>query len=376
MGTTCDNSESTTRQLLRAPTEIPNKFTSFSSISGIGKTGITKGIVFDSLDEIENALHRFESGNLGEGTTKHLVLDTARKNPMGAGFMVEAMDSLNIGGNIIEEIMKDAKEKDFGSGASVNKKFEYDGLGTNFFKTRVTIEMTDDGKYLLGISQSYEDKGEADLRSAIKGHSALCNPGVTVIYHPVDEWYFNIDLGSYERALDTNRNGMKRVANALLNGYKQMLAEDTTDQSKTAGARNHIRRILPSLFGGHVWGSIKDNAGRPEISMTYKGDKYIVSMGIDDEKVLRTTRLPDWSEKLMFKVNGTAISGASWGLNYNPSNVADVVDPTALKLRIRRDSDPPTGHYNGIVLGDPAQIARVLEFRDELLRRITAEQRF
>ncbi|MBI4016566.1 MAG: hypothetical protein HY363_02625 [Candidatus Aenigmarchaeota archaeon] len=104
-----------------------------------------------------------------------------------------ATDKIGVEQDFVGNILSEARlalEK----GSSFNRHFDYDGMGSNFFKTSVNIERVGD-KYVLKLNAAYiGSKPENKLAETLGKPMALVSSSAKGIASIVDSWWFNINL--------------------------------------------------------------------------------------------------------------------------------------------------------------------------------------
>lgn len=175
--------------MMQLPKELRNS-KDLSRVTSSEPTQHERGIIFDSLDELAQALKVYESGSIraSKATEDQFYQDTwASDNPRAgvddprifrgtfkASFVQQALDVINQGrGSLADRIIAEAHS----SGGKYNNHFDYDAMGTAFFKTSVEIEQID-GKHVLGILAAYVgDKPEIELAHALGKPRGLVKAG-------------------------------------------------------------------------------------------------------------------------------------------------------------------------------------------------------
>ena len=76
-----------------------------------------------------------------------------------------------------------------------HRSFDYDAMGTNFFKTTVNSRQVD-GEYILEITAAFVgNKPEENLAEKLGKERALIASSAIGKLSVVDDWWFNINLG-------------------------------------------------------------------------------------------------------------------------------------------------------------------------------------
>lgn len=165
------------------------------------------GIILDSLDEVAYALKVYESGSVkgSQATEDEFYRDRWKSDNPNAGvddprifrqtpeasFVQSALDIKNRGrGSLTDEMIADMRK----SNGKYEKSFDYDAMGTRFFKTTVEVEPTD-GKYVLQILAAYVgDEPEEELARTLDKKRALVRVGSKHILAPIIPDWTGVDL--------------------------------------------------------------------------------------------------------------------------------------------------------------------------------------
>lgn len=124
--------------------------------------------------------------------------------------------------SIADEILPEAenvlKERD-----QWRRHFDYDGMGTPFFKTSVEIKVIDRELEIYGLSFNAAyvgDEPEADLADYLKIPRALMKSSVIIQTEPVDDDHFSFNFEQVIRKLDhvlgTNEISGNTIAQAMM----------------------------------------------------------------------------------------------------------------------------------------------------------------
>ncbi len=174
----------------------------FSRIVSSSPTSHERGIILDSLEEVEYILTVFESGNLiasAKATENKFYEDQWKGDHPSGGvddptllrqtkkaLFVEECNSLinRKRGSLVDRIIAELKAK-----GEFHKDYDYDAMGTSFFKTSVDIKQVD-GKYVLGLWAAYVgDEPEKELAEVLQRERALVKIGSSYELEPLSkEW--------------------------------------------------------------------------------------------------------------------------------------------------------------------------------------------
>jgi hypothetical protein len=143
------------------------------TIVGTSKHMGESGIFFPTWDALAGAMKVYDSGRLPESyATEDNAISVAMENSVEAGFLVweylEAVKpSLNsfLNNQILDPAKKELKDRSMWHGS-----WDYNAMGTRFFKSSVTIKRVEDPEgFILGINAAYiGSEGEEKLAQMLK----------------------------------------------------------------------------------------------------------------------------------------------------------------------------------------------------------------
>ncbi len=180
--------------------KIPQNFSCESSIESVLKNAKTTGIIFDSMEEVEQAL-RVYNGEISADilrsnqTTTQKAVDNLLQDSslLSAGLFVAMGKVVNGKKDFVGEIIKVAT-------ASIEvwwtykESWDYNGMGTNFFKTGIEIQEIG-SRYLLNINAAYVgNKPEIELCEELKREAGCISASVDVSLSTVDQYWYNINI--------------------------------------------------------------------------------------------------------------------------------------------------------------------------------------
>ena len=190
------------------PSSVPKSFTAISQPIELRTSEHSEGVVLDTLDDVEEALRRYETGTLPSSRHPERALPVTFNNPLLGWVAAYALaERKKDEPDFTSRIMEEAREADANGKRSLFKRFyQYDAAWTSFFETSVKITKCD-GRYILSVTPE-QDGGmaEAEIRTAMNAYAALRSASLEVTYMNVDMLWFNIDLAPYAqifRNLDT-----------------------------------------------------------------------------------------------------------------------------------------------------------------------------
>jgi hypothetical protein len=136
------------------------------------------GVVCKTLEDVERALRLFngETGYVEDSTETNRVQNDALGRGSGGAmavgvFMLAGAHAAERRGDMVTKMIETARANErvrIEDGATIyHKHFDYDAMGTNFFKTIIEIQRFG-AEYLLQINQAYVEIGEAEKNLAKK----------------------------------------------------------------------------------------------------------------------------------------------------------------------------------------------------------------
>jgi hypothetical protein len=286
--------------------ETPKKFSGYSQVVGIEKQDYRSGIILENLEEVKTAIVVYGGGLVDKADATQMDLQNEVGKSHGAeGLALLFMASRGKSGfadKLAEIAVTELSKKD-----TFRRSFDYDAMGTNFFKTSVSVDKVDD-KYVLGMCAAYVgDEPEEDLAKVLKKTRALMRSEAKAKLSIVDDWWFNADLKS------------------LLNPLKEVSTISDDD------IKASIEKIVDSYRFYE----------RPEIKLPYEGKFFDLSIGLDAYKFLRPKVGGEYLES-----RGTAIVGPSWtiftddGKDYAPAR------PKEFSLTLSVSPSDPKSRYS------------------------------
>ena len=179
--------------------DVPESFSGFSKLLEVKNEDYHSGIILPSLEEVEIALRIFNGershDSAAMATQNQLEKDTLRHSgPVGFMILKQAEPKISESQEgIVDRTMKEAKKRLSGK-FGYHDAFDYDAMGSNFFKTSVSIESVGD-KFILGLNAAYVGKKpEDELAKAINYPQVLRRSEAILKMDIVDGWWFNVNL--------------------------------------------------------------------------------------------------------------------------------------------------------------------------------------
>jgi hypothetical protein len=123
---------------------------------------------------------------------------------------------------LVDNLLKEAKEG-LKTRSRFHKSYDYDGMGTSFFKTSIDIEILDrkEDMYSIGIYAAYVgDKPEEGLAEHFSIPRTLLSCAVEIETKPIPNNRFEFDfepvLRKLDTVLDTKKISGKKVAGVMM----------------------------------------------------------------------------------------------------------------------------------------------------------------
>ena len=202
---------------------VPDSFTKESHLTQVNSIVKGGGIILDDLKEVEVAL-RIYNGEIGgvmptSGLSTNVnMVKNMGQNAGGYGIALAllAADKMQQGRDIVGTIIA---ETNLATRGSYSRHFDYDGMGSNFLKTSVTINKVK-GKFLLQISAAYVgDKPEYDLAAMLGRPCAVSSVKIELSLSVVDDYWYNVNLSSILAPVTSidpdHKMSWERLANQL-----------------------------------------------------------------------------------------------------------------------------------------------------------------
>jgi hypothetical protein len=180
---------------------VPASFTEESRLTAVVSSVNGGGIIFDDLKEIEHALRVYNgeiniapalANETNTGFINHLE---EQGGGLGVAFGLLAIENERQGNDFVGTIMAEAKSN-LATKGKYFRDFDYDGMGSNFMKTSITIEKVK-GKFLLEINAAYVgDTPKYELAALLDRPVAIANIRIILNLSIVDDWWYNVNIES------------------------------------------------------------------------------------------------------------------------------------------------------------------------------------
>jgi hypothetical protein len=312
--------------------DLPKKFSETSRIIGVETDEHCDGIIFDSLKDIEHAL-RFYNGEEGylpesRATSDNLIQEVGKSSGLlGIGLLFLAGGKKSENRDFIGTMMQQIKAGLADRGRH-EESYDYDGMGTNFFKTSVRVEVAD-GKFILAINAAYVgDEPEKKLAKKLERTLALRKASVSIAMSVVDNWWFKINI---EEAL---------------------------------------RKVLPLTkkdLNAIVASICSDGGSNFKFTLEQGDEKFSIGIGLRCDRHFRVIG-PDGKQnrKDFLSADGMNIAGAAWRAYRNEGEDAKPVEPRLiLSFKYYGSNSWPD---DPIVSSEKAKL--LLQLRDEIAMKV------
>src|SRR3989344_310884 len=228
-------------------------------------------------DSVTKALNAFANGfTRGAKATEQVTADALGKSHGSNGGLAVGMFLLGgamVGGRskLVDNLLKEAKES-LKTRTKFSKDYDYDGMGTPFFKTSVYIEVLDreQDMYGIGLNAAYVgNKPEQELAEHFGIPRTLQSCSVEVEAKALSGNRFEFDfepvLRKLDMVLDTKKITGKEVAAAML------VKDDDSNPTFVLQNKDGLEvRIQP----GRVERRMKYTQGKPRDTWSSKGSMF------------------------------------------------------------------------------------------------------
>ena len=172
----------------------PEHFGGVSHIVNIEKSDYRRGIILDNLKEFGQAIIVYNGGAVpGARATQDNLTEAMGEQSGGLGVGLLLLAGLKNSDGFTERLVNNALDS-LKSNGRFHKSFDYDAMGTNFFKT--TIDGRKAGKkYILELCAAYVGTEPEDkLAEKLQKPMALVSSSTAGKLSIVDDWWFNLNL--------------------------------------------------------------------------------------------------------------------------------------------------------------------------------------
>lgn len=310
--------------------KIPEKFSSESKIERVTTEDYRKGVILDSVDEFGQALIVYSGGSVeGSGATQKNLLDAVGESHGTMAVGLTLLSGAYNADDFTERLVQEATSSLQGSGR-FRKDFDYDAMGTNFFKTTVDGKKVGD-KYVLELNAAYVgDKPEKSLAERLEKSLALVRSDAIGKLSVVDDWWFNANLFNLLGDIPISKEKIPKI----------------------------IRYIEQ-----------RDFPEKPKVTFEHEGKEFDLDVSLNADTHLRPENGERGSE--YFQLRGSNIVGGAWATWDKTGNnrVAPRVKNPSLELSVSL----PGERYSKPPIVEPQEMKSVQGARDYLAKRLQSK---
>ena len=250
-------------------------------------------LVLDSPEEFAQALIVYNGGSVeGARATQNNLMDAIGDQGGGMGAALLLLGGARNADGFTERLIQEALSELQSSGR-FHRSFDYDAMGTNFFKTIVNGKQVGD-KYVLKLNAAYVSSApENKLAEKLSKPMALVSSSAKGRLSVVDGWWFNVNLEDVLADLPISKKQLKGLPEYIASGG----------------------------FSGE----------RPEMTFEHEGQKFSLDIGLDADRYLRPEGGEHGSDYM--QARGKNIVGGAWTTwaeNGNDRLAPKVVQPAVV----------------------------------------------
>lgn len=271
----------------------PESFSEESKITNVETDDYRRGIILDSPEEFAQALIVYDGGSVeGARATQNNLMDAVGDQGGGMGAALLLLGGARNADGFTERLTQEALSE-LQSNGRFHRSFDYDAMGTNFFKTTVNGKQVGD-KYVLELNAAYVgSEPENILAETLSKPMALVSSSAKGRLSVVDGWWFNVNLEDVLAGLPISKKQLK--------GLPEYIAS-----------------------GGY-------SGERPELTFKHDGQKFSLDIGLDADRYLRPEGGEHGSDYM--QARGRNIVGGAWTTwaeNGNDKIAPKVVQPAVV----------------------------------------------
>ncbi len=319
----------------------PKEFSTTSKVTGLEKEDYYRGIIFDSPEEFASALLVYDGGEIADAraTQNNLLEAVGESNgAMGVGLLLLGGHRSSQG--FTERLAQEAIFELRSSGR-FHRSFDYDAMGSNFFKT--TVEGNKFGeKYVLELHAAYVgDRPAKELAEKLKRPMALTQAVAKAKLSPVDTWWFNVNLEEVLKDLPITKDQIVQLAQHI--GHEE---------------------------GQPSW----ERPESPNLTFEYNGRQFKLAVGLGN---VSTYLNPESNEDYSYlQARGRHLVGPSW-TPYNEEGTAKgdarVINPT-LNLSVAFPGKSPSMYFLTTPAVTESEMASLRAARDYIAGKVMPKQ--
>jgi len=290
----------------------PENFSGESKITHVEVRDYRRGIILDSPEELAQALIVYDGGSVdGSRATQNNLMDAMgnKGQGMGAALLVMSgtMNASGFTGKLTQDVLSALK-----STGAFNRHFDYNAMGTNFFKTTVDGRKAGD-KYVLELNAAYVGTApENELAKTLGKPRALVRSAAEGKLNIVDDWWFNVNLEDILSGLPIPKEQLKGLpgyiaSHELFNDEPKIIFEhqgqkfkldirlDADSNLRPEGGKYGSEYMLArgnNVVGGAwtSWGEHGRIAPKPsepsiELFVSIPGERYTRPVAVTEEQM-------------------------------------------------------------------------------------------
>ncbi len=295
-----------------------------------------EGMLIRGWDKVENALRGYGRVKGSEATTMELVGASMQESgPLGAGLALAGIKhGMERGGGFIGNMLAEARAA-IGKSGRWHRSYDYDAMGTPFFKT--SLDITKGGNDLFTLKTCAAYVGDApglELAQAIGAPRVLKSATITLSLEPVAELpIFVVDFGKILGRLE------RVLGKPKITGKK--LARISAQAEKWGGPEPAVVFKDPNFIVEVKWGNVE----KP-----LRGENPFRMEGCQVSGICSKTYYPDREHHLVPTIDIT-VKFANKG-EYVPANYPALLD-LAEKIRQALTTEEPS--KVGLIAEAPAE---------------------
>lgn len=200
----------------------PEKFSRESKITKIEINDDRRGIILNSQEEVVQALMVYNGSSVkGARATQDELMNEAGDKGSGLGAGLVVLVGTRIAKGFMEKLIQSSLSE-LKSNGRFKKSFDYDAMGTNFFKTTVDLRKLSD-KYVLELYAAYVgSEPESELAETLGKPLALVRSNAKGGLSFIDDWWFSVSLEDVLKGLPISKRQFKGVIEYIVSdGYSE-----------------------------------------------------------------------------------------------------------------------------------------------------------
>lgn len=243
------------------------------------------------------ALNIFANGGTrGSRDTERVTVDAIDKNHGGlaSGFFLLGSQQIAGSNKIVDRFLAEAKER-FGNLTQneFQKSYDYDGMGSSFFKTTVSVAKIDMRPeheiYGIGLYAAYVgDKPEIGLAEALQVKRMLTSASVEIEVEPTGPNRFEFDFEPVFRKVDGFLDTAKSYTGGQIARYFASVTTEDEDKGFGAwtflyGSSDASEPLVVTLSLGKVESRLVHDRGsrKPRTTWSAEGDLFCGELARD-----------------------------------------------------------------------------------------------